>query len=204
MRRLLFGLLMALTLAFAGGAAYASAAPSGPPHGSGRGAGGQVTAIDGTTITVKNPQGSATIATTSSTTFQLDGAASSLSAITVGMFVRAEGTKATDGTFTATRVDASSTAPKAGKPGQGHTGNGAGGQVTAIDGTTITVKNPQGSATIATTSSTTFQLDGAASSLSAITVGMFVRAEGTKATDGTFTATRVDASSTAPKGRPRR
>src|SRR5215217_8385361 len=116
MKRLLLGLLTALILAMAGGAMPASAAPDSPAHGPGRGVGGQVTAVNGTTITVKTPQGTATIATTASTTFEVDRKAASLSAITVGLFVHAEGTKGTDGVLTATRVSASSSAPTAGRP----------------------------------------------------------------------------------------
>ena len=198
MKRLLFGLLTALIVALIAGVAPTYAASGAPP----RGIGGQVTGIDGTTITVKTRQGTATIATTSSTTFEVNGASGTLSGIAVGMFVRAEGTKAADGTFTATKVIASSSAPMGGRPPRGNPG--VGGQVTAIDSTTITVKNPQGTATIVTTSSTTFEVNGASATLSGITVGMFVRAEGAKAADGTFTATKVIASSTLPARGPGR
>jgi len=112
MKRLLLGLFTALILAMTGGVMPASAAPDSPTHGPGRGVGGQVTAVNGTTITVKTPQGTATIATTASTIFEVDHKAASLSAITVGLFVRAERTKGTDGVLTATRVSASSTRPE--------------------------------------------------------------------------------------------
>jgi Domain of unknown function (DUF5666) len=193
MKRFFLGLFVALTIALLGNVAQTSAAPSAPPPG----VGGQVTAVSGTTITVKTPQGTAAIATTSSTTFQIDGKSGSLSGIKVGMFVRAEGAKAADGSFTATRVVASSAAPQGGRPPKGPP-PGVGGQVTAVSGTTITVKTPQGTTAIATTSSTTFQIDGKSGSLSGIKVGMFVHAEGSKAADGAFTATRVVANSTPP------
>jgi hypothetical protein len=111
MKRLLLGLFTALVIALAGGVVQANAAAGAPPHGPARGVGGQVTAIAGTTITVKNQQGTATIATTASTTFEIDHKAASLSGITVGLFVHAEGAKAADGAFTASRVIASSTRP---------------------------------------------------------------------------------------------
>ena len=111
MKRLLLGLFAALVIALASGAPQANAAAGAPPHGPARGVGGQVTAIAGTTITVKNPQGTATIATTASTTFEVNGKAGSLSDIAVGMFMHAEGTKGADGVLTATRVLASSTRP---------------------------------------------------------------------------------------------
>src|SRR5690242_1797983 len=123
MKRPLLGLLAALTLALAGGTFSASAATEATFHGPGRGPGGQVTA---------------TIATTASTTFEVNRKAGSLSDITAGMFVRADGTKGAGGVLTATRVLASS-APQGGPPPRGGV-NGVGGQVTAIDGTTITVK----------------------------------------------------------------
>ena len=112
MKRLLLGLIAALMIALAGGAMSANAAAGSPAHGPGHGVGGQVTAIDGTTITVKTPQGTATIATTASTTFEVNRKAGSLSDITVGLFIHAEGAKGTDGVLTATRVIASSTRPE--------------------------------------------------------------------------------------------
>jgi hypothetical protein len=101
---------MALTIALTGGAAHTFAA-GGPP----KGIGGKVTAISGTTITVQVKDGTAKIATTATTTFQLDGKAAKLSDIKVGLFVHAEGSKGADGTFTATRLLASTKAP-AGPP----------------------------------------------------------------------------------------
>lgn len=107
MRRLLVAALALLVGAALSGAGSAYAAHGGP----GRGMGGQVTAIEGTTITVNTPKGAASIATTESTTFELDGASASLSSLSVGMFVRAEGTRDASGSFTATRVVASSSRP---------------------------------------------------------------------------------------------
>jgi hypothetical protein len=199
MKRFALGIIIALAIALIGGAAQTSAATSAPKPRLGQGIAGQVASVDGTTITVTTPKRSAKIATTSSTTFKINGASGSLSGITTGMFIRAEGTKATDGTFTATRVVAGSTAPSGGNPPKdAPKGAGAGGQVRSVDGTTITVTTPQGTANIATTSSTTFEINGASGSLSDIAAGMFIRAEGTQAADGTFTATRVVANSTRP------
>jgi hypothetical protein len=199
MKRFALGIIVALAIALIGGATQTSAAPSAPKPRPGHGIGGQVASVDGTTITVTTPQGSAKIATTNSTTFEINGASGSLSGVTTGMFIRAEGTKASDGTFTATRIVASSTAPRGGKPPKGAPkGAGASGQVTSVDGTTIIVTTPKGTANIATTSLITFEINGASGSLSGITTGMFIRAEGTKASDGTFTATRIVASSTRP------
>jgi hypothetical protein len=166
-------------------------------RGPGRGphAGGEVTAINGMTITVTNPRGSQDILTTSSTAFTVNGAAGTLAGIAVGMYVHAEGTRATDGSFTATSVTASDEQPV---PPAGGRGLHAGGEVTAINGMTITVTNPRGSQDILTTSSTSFTVNGAAGALSGVAVGMYVHAEGTRATDGSFTATSVTASDEQP------
>lgn len=81
----------------------------------------------------------------------------------------------------------------------------AGGQVASVSGTTITLTGRNGTTkAIQTTASTTFTLDGAASSLSAIAAGQYLRATGTTDANGVFTATRVAASTTAPQGRGRR
>src|SRR5690349_8620136 len=76
----------------------------------------------------------------------------------------------------------------------GGPGEGVGGKVTAISGTTITVQLPQGTAKVVTTASTTFRVNDKAASLGDIKVGMFLHAEGSKGADGTFNATRVAAS----------
>lgn len=114
MKRLLLTALALLTMLAVGMGGTASAAPGGP----GRGAGGQVTAIEGATIKVSGPRGSASIVTTGSTTFEVNGASGSLASVTVGMFVRAEGTRDASGTFTATRVVASSSRPSPHAGGQ--------------------------------------------------------------------------------------
>ncbi len=197
---------------FTATAVYASTTqPAGRPgearQADGSHAGGQVSGVSGTTITVTGRDGtSKTIATTNTTTFELDGSASSLSAIAAGQFIRAEGTSDANGVFTATAVYASTTQP-AGRPGEARQADGshAGGQVSGVSGTTITVTGRDGtSKTIATTNTTTFELDGSASSLSAIAAGQFIRAEGTSDANGVFTATAVHASTTQPAGRPHR
>ncbi len=114
------------------------------------------------------------------------------------MFVFAKGERDDDGVFTATQVMASDEAPQP-PNGPGRPGRGAGGQVTSIDGSTIIVKNPHGDEeSIVTTGSTEFVVNDETGSLDDIEVGMFVHAEGERADDGTFTATRVVASDEAP------
>lgn len=190
-----------VTLALLSSAAAVLAAPgdNGGPGGGGRGRGGEVTAINGATLTVENPRGEATIVTDENTVFTVNDEAGSLGDVSVGMFVRARGETAEDGTFTATQLFASDEQPERPTDGEGRRGRGAGGEVTAIDGLTLTVENPRGTATIVTTTETTFTVNGEAGSLSDITVGMFVRARGEKAEDGTVTATDVFASDEAPE-----
>ncbi len=185
-------------------------------HGGGRGgpgtqdgthAGGPVASVSGSTITVTTPDGAShTIQTTATTTFDLDGSASSFSALAAKQFIRADGTTDSAGTFTAAAVHASTTQPQGrggpGGPGR-QDGSHAGGQVASVSGTTITVTTPNGAShTIQTTATTTFDLDGSASSLSAIAAKQFIRAEGTTDSAGTFTAIAVHASTTQPQGRP--
>jgi hypothetical protein len=76
-----------------------------------------------------------------------------------------------------------------------------GGEVTAVDGSTITVKQRDGStATIKVTSSTTYNVAGADAKLADLKVGMFLVAEGTKNADGSLTASDVHAGSAGDRG----
>ncbi len=198
-----FVILTLIAAVMLGGAAIAYAAPGVDQitgHGpGGRGAGGEVTAVDGTTITAENPRGTVTILTDESTEFTINGEAGSLSDVEVGQFVRAEGTRNDDGTFSASRVLVSDELPARPEPGRGGSGGrGAGGEVTAVDSTTITAENPRGTETILTDDDTEFTVNGEAGSLSDVEVGQFVRAEGTRNDDGTFSASRVLVSDELP------
>ncbi len=207
MKRTITILLFAvLAIAMMAGATAAFAASGGPegrrggPGGCGPGGGGEVTAIDGNTITAENPHGEVTIITTADTEFEVNGKAGSLSDISVGMFVGAHGEKDDDGVVTADRVFAGDEKPE--RPEGGRRGRGAGGEVTGISGSTITVENPRGEATIVTTADTEFEVNGKAGSLSDISVGMFVGAHGEKDDDGVVTADRVFAGDERPERGP--
>src|SRR5262249_45911860 len=90
-------------------------------------AGGEVTAVSGSTITVKDRDGnSVTIKVTGSTTYDVAGATAKLSDIKVGMFLVAEGTKSSDGSLTATSVRAGDHGGPGGR-GFGHGPDGNGG-----------------------------------------------------------------------------
>ena len=75
------------------------------------------------------------------------------------------------------------------------------GQVTAIDGNTITVTQPGGTtATIHVDGSTTYKVNGAAGALSDVKVGSFIAAEGTQRTDGSLDAAAVRTGDRGVKG----
>lgn len=141
---------------------------------------GTVTSVTDTSVTLTRRDGTdKVLQLTGSTTYQLAGAASTKAALTVGAEVDAEGTTATDGTFTATLVNIRAAR--------------AGGSVTAKTATTITVTTRDGSSlTIKVGPATTFQVAGkTTATLSDVAVGAIVMAEGTRSTDGTFSATVV-------------
>jgi hypothetical protein len=142
---------------------------------------GQVVSKSGSTIVVKDVQGfERTIDITTATTYSEAGTSVSPSAVTENADVVAFGSVASDNTdLEATSVDI--------------VGPAAGGKVTKVSGTTITVSPPQGGSalTITTTSSTLFRNDAAASSLSAIKVGDVLMAIGARASNGTLAATAI-------------
>lgn len=157
---------------------------------------GQVTAVSGSTITITDRKGTHTINVTGSTTYTTDGgSASSLSAVVKGAEIEAVGTKNSDGSLNAETVEIEM--PR------------AGGKVSAVSGTTITVTDPRGTETIHVSASTqydtvTMGANGptkTASSLSAVKAGVYVMAEGTRNSDGSLNAQTVYIM-TAPAGGP--
>jgi hypothetical protein len=171
-------------------------------------AGGQVSAVSGTTISVTKPDGTTkSILTTSATTFEVNGASATLAAVQSGMYLHAEGTTDASGAFTASKVVASTEQPQRG-PGRGDKpadGTRAGGEVSAVSGTTISVTGRDGTAkSILTTSATTFTVDGASATLAEVTVGMHLHAEGSTDASGAFTASKVSASTEQPQRGPGR
>lgn len=143
-------------------------------------AGGEITAINGTTITVSGQRkgGSYTIET-SGATFSKDGEASNLAAFAVGDTVMAEGTLSGT-TLTATKVFGGM--PQGGKGGMGGPGGhgrGAGvmGEVTGVDGNTITVTGKNGQTYTVEAGSATVQ-KMVTGSLSDIAVGDTIGVQG--------------------------
>jgi hypothetical protein len=152
------------------------------------GAHGKVTAISGTDITIqdeRNTGGAQVVHTASSTTFMRAGQSSSLSAVTVGEVIAAQGTKNSDGSLQAEAVQI--VLPR------------AGGQITAVDGSTITVQARGGTQTIHLSASTkitsvTFGASGPTetpATTSDLKVGVYIQAEGATASDGSLNAETV-------------
>ena len=158
--------------------------PLGPGAGSGFdfgfggfGLGGiTITAIDGSNVSLKTDDGwTRTIAVTSDTKITKGGATIAVADLAVGDHVRIAQERASDGTYTVTAIIVVLPSLV--------------GQVTAIDGDTLTVTQPGGTtATIHVDSGTTYQVNGAAGKLSDIKVGSFVVAEGTQRADGSLDA----------------
>ena len=144
--------------------------------------GGEVTKVDGNDITIKKRDGTSQIVTvTGSTVYRLGSAAGSKSDVKVGSDIEAAGT--ISGTaFTATSVSIRLV--------------GVGGQVTDKTTDSITVKDRAGnSKTIHVSSSTTITVKGKnPASLSDISVGDRVLADGTLRTDGSLDAVTVHGS----------
>ena len=157
---------------------------------------GQVKSVSGSAITIQDAQGTHVIHTSGSTTVTRAGQAASLSDIATGAQIRAEGTKNSDGSLNATAINI--VLPT------------AGGQITSISGSTITVSNPRDTAvtTIHVTSSTRYVTvtmgsagpTQATASFSDLKAGSHIRAEGTLNSDGSLAAQVVYIMPNAPLG----
>ena len=149
----------------------------------GHGFGGiTISAISGSNVSLKTVDGwTRTLAIASDTALTKGTATITLSDLKVGDEVRFAQTRGTDGTFTITKLAV--VLPH------------AGGTVTGVSSTSITVTQRDGStATIKVGSSTTYEVGGTAGkALADVKVGMLVGAVGTLNTDGSLTATAVRA-----------
>jgi hypothetical protein len=147
-----------------------------------------ITEINGSDLALKTDDGwTRTISVTNTTTITKGGATISVSDLAVGDQIAFAQARATDGTYTVTaiRVVLPTT----------------GGQVTAVNGNTITVTQPGGTtATIHVDGNTKYQVNGAAGALSDIKVGSFIIAEGTQRTDGSLDAAAIHAGDRGLKG----
>ncbi len=155
----------------------------GPGKGHGKGHGPKatlsVTNVSGQKITAKRQDGTTiTITTTSSTIYRRAGQSASASVVTTGTTIHVRGTTNSDGSITATQIDIVLPSYH--------------GTVTSVNGSSFTVQDRSGaSRTINISSSTTFVRAGQTVSLSAITKGENVGAEGSLNSDGSLNAQDV-------------
>jgi len=147
-----------------------------------------ITAINGSDLTLKTDDGwTRTITATSTTTITKGGATITVGDLAVGDQIVFAQDRANDGTYSVTAIHVVLPSVV--------------GQVTAIDGNTITVTQPGGTtATIHVDGSTTYQVNGAAGALSDVKVGSFIAAEGTQRTDGSLDAAAVRTGDRGVKG----
>lgn len=160
------------------------AGPLGHRGGPGRGVGGQVTAIDGETLTVEDRNGeTVTVNVTEDTRVMLTETQSegSLSDISVGSNIGVRGQRNDDGTVEAVDVVVMPA------------GDMAGGRVTAVEDNVITVEDRDGETTrIVTGEETTFRVNrDEAGALEDVTVGMGIGAFGETQDDGSLAARLV-------------
>ena len=152
-------------------------------RGGGFGPGGfggiEVTAIKGSELSLKTDDGwTRTISVTSATTITKAGATIAIGDLAVGDHIRLGQQKASDGTYAVTAIVV--VLPT------------IAGQVSAIDGNTITITQAGGTtAKIHVSGSTRYQVDGVSGSLSEVKVGSFLVAEGTQRADGSLDAAAI-------------
>lgn len=140
-----------------------------------------ITAISGNDISLKTVDGwTRTITVDSGTTYSKSGATIALSDLKVGDEIGFRQTRETKGSWTIDSIVV--ILPH------------AGGTVSKVDGSTITVTAPDGTtSTITVNAQTTYDVNGATAKLAEVKVGMFLVAEGTRNSDGSLTATKVRA-----------
>lgn len=150
--------------------------------GFGHGLGGiTITAISGSNISLETADGwTRTITVDSGTTYSKNGDTIALGDLAVGDEIGFRQTLEDDSSWT---IDAIAVIPP-------H----AGGEVTAVSGSTITVTQRDGTtATINVDGSTTYQVNGDDAALADVKVGMFLVAQGTENSNGSLDATDVRA-----------
>nr|WP_281373084.1 DUF5666 domain-containing protein [Kineococcus aurantiacus] len=183
------------------GAPGAPGDPGGPGR-AGPPAGGTVTAVEGDTLTLSSPRGQErTVTLTDDTVVVLDRGpgqgegTADRSALTVGRHVHVELTPSSSSS------DGATAARVVVEPVR------ADGDVTAVDGDSLTVAGPDGTTTVVDVAGAQVLRDGRDVEVSSIAVGEHVHAEAAAGTavgdDGSFTATRVEVGHpTPPAGAP--
>ena len=170
---------------------------------------GQITAVVDSKITIQaggTTTQTVTIVTDANTKFYMaGGAAGTLADVKTGEYLLALVQKQSDGTLLASQVMVGT------QPGMGFghgmmgefgfSGIRVGGQVTAVDGTKITVQVGQSTQVILTDSNTRFYLAGsAAGALADVKTGEYVMALAQKQSDGSLLATQIMVGSNAGQG----
>jgi hypothetical protein len=170
--------------------------PQGPPDPEHH-AGGRLTAINGTTLTVTNREGETQqIATTADTTFERNGKRAQLAEFAVDDFVFAEGDRDAAGTLLATHVGGGDKPPRHhGMPGPPPDGvHAVAGKVVSVDASarTLTLQGPDDATEVVyTTETTRIEREHAAATLTDFTAGDHAFASGARSTDGRFVADRI-------------
>ncbi len=140
--------------------------------------GGLVSAVSATSLSVTDPLGTTmTYTLTSATVVTKDRQSASLSDLAVGERVRVRVTSTSATTAAAVNIETPHVL----------------GQVVAVSGNVITISSPDGlQTTVDVSATTTYTKNAASASLSDVTVGSFIAASGTVASDHTtFDATTV-------------
>jgi Domain of unknown function (DUF5666) len=143
---------------------------------------GTVSAVAASSLTLAARDGTkTTVKLTASTTYRLGKAAADASVVKVGMQAVVTGTKASDGTLTATSVTVKAST--------------VAGTVAATSGSTITITARDGSkVAVKVTSATTYRVAGVEkAALTDVKVGMWIVVQGLRNDDGSFTASTVAA-----------
>jgi hypothetical protein len=162
---------------------------------------GTISAIDGSTITVRDQSGSTTTVVTTSSTTVTKSVTASVSDIAVGDRVMVDG-GGSSSSITATSVHDNGAATNtsggptggpggnAGPPGGAGNGSFVSGTVTAVSGSSFTVTDASGNKVTVTTSSATTVTKDETTSVSSLAVGDTVMVQGATS-NGTVTATEI-------------
>lgn len=198
---------------------YAPGQGGGRGMGQFHGVGGQITAINGDTLTLQTFRGeTATVKVTSSTQIRKDGAEANLSDFKVGDRIMVAGEQDSNGVWVAKVLGQRSGQHGPGMGGQRGSGMGMGGQrpapedngktyiagtVTRIDGTRLTVKKLDGTEqVIAVDDDTSFRNDRRESvTLADVKVGDFVRGPGALKSN-VFVPSQLTAGANRPRQAP--
>ncbi len=160
----------------------ASGGPGGGRGGmyDGRGVSGTISAISGNTLTLKRGDVVVIQATlNANTVYSMAGKTIALSDLKVGQLASVQETKAADGTVSVTRVEILL--------------NHAGGTISALDATSLTLtKSDNSTVKVSLSAATTYSDLGKAATLAALKAGIKVDVAGTLNADGTLSAAVVN------------